>query len=70
MIVGVEDGRGWVSFGQVLGISLTMNVVFGVTVGIDAGSLVDKRSIPGVSTSVGDIPEGTAEVDRSVFVRD
>lgn len=46
------------------------DVVFGVTVGVDMGSLADKCSIPGVSTSVGDIPEGTAEVDRSVFVRD
>ena len=69
MIVGVEDGLGWVGFGQVLGIGLTVNVVFSATVDGEVGRFVDKCSGLGVGTGVGGAPEGTAEVDRPEFVR-
>ena len=51
-----------------LGAILTVNVVEGPTVFGEVGRLVDKRSGPGVGTSVGDVPEGTAEVDNSEVV--
>jgi len=68
VIVGVVDGLGWVGACQVLGVILTVNVVEGGTVGGEVGRLVDKRSGPGVGTSVGDVPKGTAEVDNSELV--
>ena len=68
MIVGVVDGLGRVGARQVLGVILTVNVVEGGTVGGEVGRLVDKCSGPGVGTSVGDVPKGTAEVDNSELV--
>lgn len=68
MVVGVEDGLGWVGPSQVLGRTLTINVVTGATIDGEVGRLVNERSRPRVGTSVGGIPEGSAEVDQSELV--
>jgi len=68
MAVGIEDCHGWVADGQRLTTSLTVGVVIGTTVDGEVGGLVDKRSSPGIGTSVVGVPEGTAEVDLSELV--
>ena len=68
MVVGIEDGLRWIADGQLLSISLTVNVVLGTTVDGEVGTLVDKRSALGIGTGSGSVPVGTAEVDRSVTV--
>ena len=65
MIVGVVDGLSRVGGGQVLGVLLTINVVERTTVDGEMGRFMYKGSGPGVGTSVGDVPEGTAEVNLS-----
>ena len=68
MVVGVEDGLGWVADGQVLRGGLTVNVVPSATVGGKVGGLMDERSRPGIRTGVGGSPESIAEEYRSELV--
>ena len=68
MIVGVVDGLSRVGGGQVLGVLLAINVVERGTVDDEMGRFVYKRSGPGVGTIVGDVPEGTAEINLSKIV--
>ena len=68
MAVGVEDGMRWILDGQFLGRTLPVHIVFSVTVGDEVGSLVDKYSGFGISTGVGGPPEGTTEMDLSIFL--
>ena len=66
-IVGVEDGPTWVTDGQAAGVTVTVNVVVGATVGGELGRLVNQRSGPGIGTNVVSLPEGAAEIDNSEF---
>lgn len=68
MVVGIEDGLVWVADGQVLRVSLAVNVVAGATVDVEVGSFVDERSRLGICTGVGGVPESAAEVYRSELV--
>jgi len=68
VIVGAEDGPGWISVGQFLRDSLAVSVVPGATVDGKMGRLVDKRSSLGIGTDVRSPPEGTAEEDHSELV--
>ena len=68
MVVSVEDGRVWLKEGQDLRIGLTVNLVNSATVDSKVGRLVDECSGLGVSTDIGGVPEGTAEVDRSILI--
>ena len=68
MVVGVEDGLGWVGYGQFHRIILAVNIVISVTVDGEMGRLVDKCSSLGIGTGDGSPPEGTAEIDRSELV--
>ena len=63
--VGVEDGLSRVAGGKALGVSLTVNVVLGATVGGEVRRLMDKRSGLGIGAGVGGFPKGTAKVDPS-----
>ena len=70
MVVGVEDGLIRVADSQVLGTSLTVNVVVGTTVDGEVRRFVDQCSGLGVGTGVWGTPEGTAKVNPSEFVGD
>ena len=68
MVVGVVDGRVWVIDGQALRLGLTVSVVTSATVDGKVGRLVDECSGLGISTNIGGVPEGTAEVDRPILI--
>ena len=63
--VRVKDGLSHVVDCQLLGVILTISVVFGAAVGPEVGRLVDKRSGPGVCTGDGGAPESRADVNLS-----
>jgi len=68
VIVGIEDGLGWVGNGQISRVSLTINVVLSATVDGEVGGFVDERSRLGIRSGVGGVPESAAEVYRSELV--
>ena len=68
MVVGIEDGLRWIADGQRLSISLAVSVVLGTTVDGEGRTAGDKVSALGIGTGSGSVPEGTAEVDRSISV--
>ena len=69
MVVGVENGLTRIVDGQTPGISLTISVVNGATIGGELGRHLDERSGLGIRTDNGGIPESRADVDGSKLKR-